>query len=297
MLAGVERRRITLAPSGIEIALLDWGGDGPIALLHHANGFCAATWALVAERLRPHFRVIAMDARGHGDSSRPEGESAYAWPNFGRDAAAVAGRLADELRRPRIALGLGHSFGGTSLLIAAAEHPRLFERLVLVDPVLPPPPLETARIDPRRSERGDGLSERARRRREIFPDRETARRAWSEKPLFQDWDPRAFELYLQEGLRERPDGQVELKCASEVEAAIFSQGRGFDTWQIAARVRETPTLLLWAERGDFPRAVFEEVAKRMGDARIHDTPTGHLIPMEQPALVAEEALAFTAGSD
>jgi pimeloyl-ACP methyl ester carboxylesterase len=296
MQAPPERRRVALAQAGVEISLLDWGGDGPLALLHHANGFCAATWGPVAERLREDFRVVAMDARGHGDSSRPEGESAYAWTHFGRDAAAVGRALLAESGQPRIALGLGHSFGGTSLLMAAADEPELFARLVLVDPVMPPPRVEEAAIDPTRVERGDGLIERARRRREVFPDREAARASWSEKPLFRDWDPRAFELYLQEGLRDRPDGQVELKCATEVEAAIFSQGRSFDTWEVAAKV-STPTLLLWAEHGDFPRVVFEEVAKRMGDARILDAAAGHLVPMEQPDLVAREALAFATRGD
>ena len=37
-------------------------------LRHHANGFCAATWGLVAERLTPRWQVLAVDARGHGDS-------------------------------------------------------------------------------------------------------------------------------------------------------------------------------------------------------------------------------------
>ena len=296
MLEDVRRRRIALDDSNLEIALLDWGGDGPIALLHHANGFCAATWAPVVESLRSRFHVVAMDARGHGDSSRPEDATAYAWAHFGADALAVARLLVAESGAGRIALGLGHSFGGTSLLMAAGSEPGLFERLVLVDPVLPPPRAMVAAIDPERVERSDDLIERARRRREVFPDRAYARGSWSEKPLFRDWDARAFELYLQEGLRDRPDGQVELKCSTEVEAAIFSQGRSFDTWEIASKV-STPTLLLWAERGDFPRIVFEEVAKHMGDVRIHDAPTGHLVPMEHPDLVAREVLAFVADAD
>ena len=58
--------------ASIEIAGLDWGGDGPIALLNHANGFCAATWGLVAGKLCERFRVVGIDARGHGDSdTRP----------------------------------------------------------------------------------------------------------------------------------------------------------------------------------------------------------------------------------
>jgi pimeloyl-ACP methyl ester carboxylesterase len=77
-----KQRRILLEERGLEIALLDWGGDGPLVLMHHANGFCAGTLGLVAEALVPAFRVIAMDARGHGDSSRPEGPNAYAWDHF-----------------------------------------------------------------------------------------------------------------------------------------------------------------------------------------------------------------------
>ena len=57
----------------------DWGGEGPLALLHHANGFCSALWAGVAERLRGRFRVIAMDARGQGDSSQPPPGEPCTW--------------------------------------------------------------------------------------------------------------------------------------------------------------------------------------------------------------------------
>ena len=66
MLDDVLRRRISLPENGVEIAILDWGGDGPLALLHHANGFSAAVWGPVAEHLRGRFRVVAVDARGHG---------------------------------------------------------------------------------------------------------------------------------------------------------------------------------------------------------------------------------------
>ena len=133
----VQRRHVELS-SGLEIALLDWGGEGPLALLHHANGFCAGCWAAVAEGLRPRYRVIAMDARGHGDSSKPRGGESYRWEHFGRDAGEVAAALAALSGAGRVALGLGHSFGGTALLTAAAERPALFERLVLVDPIVPP---------------------------------------------------------------------------------------------------------------------------------------------------------------
>ena len=100
LLRDVERRRLALPDRGVEIALLDWGGSGPLALLHHANGFCAATWALLAERLRPHYRVVALDARGHGDSTCPAPGPAYRWTEFMHDFVAVAEHLSEAHAAP-----------------------------------------------------------------------------------------------------------------------------------------------------------------------------------------------------
>ena len=290
MLEHVERRRLPLPETGVEIALLDWGGSGPLALLHHANGFCAALWDLVARPLTRHFRVVAMDGRGHGDSSAPQAPEHYAWRHFGSDLAAVAEALAAE-HGGRVALGLGHSFGGTSMVLAAARRPALFERLLLVDPVLrpplppgPPPPHVNL------------LVEGARRRRAVWPSRDAAREAWAGKSLFANWLPEALELYVQEGLRERPDGQLELKCAPQVEAAVFAHGPPVEAWH-AGRSLVPPTLLLWAAHGDFQRANYEAFAARLPAGEVRDVDAGHLVPMERPDLVVEAALRHTAAPE
>jgi pimeloyl-ACP methyl ester carboxylesterase len=294
VLEDVQRRRLALPDRGVEIALLDWGGRGPLALLHHANGFCAATLDLVARPLCEHFRVIGMDARGHGDSSRATGARPYAWREFGADLAGVARALAAE-HGGRVALGLGHSFGGTSMLLAAAEEPALFERLVLVDPVLHPPRDAVTPIDLERSAGASRLVERTARRRAVFPDREAARESWRDKELFASWDPRAFDLYLSEGMADRADRQVELKCATETEGAVYAEGGLASVWDPTEKLA-VPTLVLWASRGDFPRAIFEAYVARLADARIQDVDAGHLVPMEKPELVVEAALDFTSRS-
>lgn len=289
MLENVRRRKLALA-SGVEIALLDWGGDGPLALLHHANGFCGGVWGLVAEPLSRHFRVVAVDARGHGDSSKPPpGPDTYCWQAFADDVAGVAQRLAAEHADGRIALGLGHSFGGTSILMAAAQHPELFARCLLVDPVLISPQL--APRDPGRSEVGSSLIEGARNRRTVWPDRATAREKWRGKPMFAHWDPRALELYLAFGMRDLPDGGVELKCSGAVEAAVFEASHGGDplAWAPAVRAR---TRILCAARGNFPRPVYESIAAAMSDADVRDIDAGHLAVMERPDLVVAEAREF-----
>jgi pimeloyl-ACP methyl ester carboxylesterase len=289
MLSQVRRRKIALPDSAIEIALLDWGGEGPLALLHHATGFCASVWAPVAERLSAHYRVIAMDARGHGNSSKPEGADCYHWELFGRDVLVVAETLAAEHPDGRVALGIGHSIGGSSILMASAERPELFERCVLVDPVILAQNRGHAKSAP--DSPGNRLAEGARSRRQVWPSREAAREKWVTKELFADWDPEALDLYLAEGFADRPDGQVELKCSGEIEAAIFEAGGSFDLWSSADRVR-TPTLIEWAVRSVFPRATYEQIAARMTDAQVCDIDAGHLAPMQHPDRVVAPILEF-----
>ncbi|HTF35055.1 MAG TPA: alpha/beta hydrolase [Myxococcota bacterium] len=287
LLAGVNRRRLQVGP-GIEIAMLDWGGSRPLALLHHANGFCAGVWGVVAQTLRPFFRVVAFDARGHGDSSKPPGREAYRWECFADDLVRVAELLAGEQVDGRVALGMGHSFGGTATLTAAARRPELFERIVLVDPVLVP---RGAAVPPERSEHGKRLAGAARERQQVRASREAARRAWAGRKFFANWDPRVLDLYVAEGLRDRPDGQVELKCPGEVEAAIFEQGGSLDSLA-AARNLTVPALLLRARDGNFPRDFYESVAAAMRQGRVEDVAAGHLVVMERPDLVAAAALRF-----
>jgi pimeloyl-ACP methyl ester carboxylesterase len=291
-LSDVRRTRLPLPESGLEIALLDWGGEGPLAFLQHANGFCSGLWAPVAEGLRERFRVVAMDARGHGDSDKPEGAASYHWAHFGRDVAAVAGHLAE--RHGPVALGLGHSFGGTALVLAAIERPDLFERLVLLDPIVMPS--RERESDAVRRAGARGLAAGARARRQVWESRTQARTKWAGKDAFAEWEPRALDLYVAEALGDRPDGRVQLKCPGEVEAMIFEANGSVDVMERAARL-ETPALILWARRGNFSRAHFEELASRMQRGRVRDADTGHFIPMENAGLVVDEVFGFSARSE
>jgi pimeloyl-ACP methyl ester carboxylesterase len=233
-----------------------------------------------------------MDARGHGGSTRPEGAGAYAWEEFALDAVAVAEALAPE-HGGRVAVGLGHSFGGTALLGAAGRRPALFERLVLVDPVLPLA-ATAADADPERAARAARLVAGARKRRALWPSRASARRHFAERSLFRAWRPEALDLYVACGLRERADGQVELCCPGEVEAAVFAAAHTVDAEQLARRAADVPATALWAARGDFPRAVFERVFAAMPHARVVDVDAGHLVPMERPERVIEAVDASAA---
>ena len=290
LLARAERRSLVLPGRGVEIALLDWGGDGPLALLHHANGFCKGIWALVAEGLRADYRVVAMDARGHGDSSRPGGAlgDVFAWDEFALDLVALAEQLLAERGDTRLALGIGHSFGGTSMLGAASRRSELFGRLVLVDPVTPPPPDMEPPEDPAHIR---DIVAGALKRRADWPSAEEARAWWAERDFFSAWQPEALDLYVLDGLRSRVGGGVELKCPPEVEAAVFRQSRSLDVRALARRTA-TPCLWLWARGGNFPLPFHQTLVAMMPDARLEELDAGHLVPMERPELVVEAVRRF-----
>jgi pimeloyl-ACP methyl ester carboxylesterase len=114
-----------------------------------------------------------------------------------------------------------------------------------------------------------------------------------EKEFFANWDPEALDLYLAEGFADRSDGQVELKCSGEIEAAIFEATGSFDLWSSADRLR-TPTLIEWAVRGLFPRTIYEQLAARMTHGKVCDIDAGHLAPMQHPDRVVAPILEFTA---
>ena len=63
-------QKTLLLPSGIVLQYLDWGNEHapPIVLLHDCSE-CAHNWDEVARPLAARFRVLALDLRGHGETS------------------------------------------------------------------------------------------------------------------------------------------------------------------------------------------------------------------------------------
>ena len=277
-----SRRRV--ARGDVDISVLDWGGSGPPALLHHANGLCAATLGPVAALLRPRYRVFGMDARGHGDSTVLQDLERYQWTAFRDDWIGVAETIVAECGEP-LALGLGHSLGGTTTMLGAAERPDLVREIALVEAVIPLPHETPEAEDPARVARLERLVRGATNRRARWSSREEARAHFAARRFFSGWRDDALDLYVDEGLADAADGAVTLKCPGAVEAAVFVNGRGLDAVGAAARVR-CPATWLWARQGDFPRALYEGAVAAMENARIVDVDGGHMVPMEAPERVA-----------
>jgi 3-oxoadipate enol-lactonase len=103
-------------------------GAGPPVVLVHGMACGWRMWRSQIRALRPHFRVVAYDQRGHGESSAPDDESAYSQAILADDLAGLIRRLG--LAPARV---VGLSLGGAVALELATRHPALVAALVLAD--------------------------------------------------------------------------------------------------------------------------------------------------------------------
>ena len=155
--------RVDLPLDGIRLSALRWKparpATPPPVLLHHGLASSAGFWSPMAVHLAdgapagdgratvvatedpwpgrhalagpPAREVVALDARGHGESDRPD--EGYGTAQVAADLqAALVGLGWTDAGRARPVL-VGHSWGGNVVLEHAASHPGVAAGIVLVD--------------------------------------------------------------------------------------------------------------------------------------------------------------------
>jgi len=120
-----------IAGDGLLLSYVEWApstqSDAPPILLLHGLTSRAGHWESIAGRLALQRRVIALDARGHGDSDWAA-DAAYAVDAHFADVVSALDALAIE----RCVL-VGYSMGGSVAILTAGALTERVERLVVVD--------------------------------------------------------------------------------------------------------------------------------------------------------------------
>jgi pimeloyl-ACP methyl ester carboxylesterase len=102
---------------------IEQGTGFPLILLH-GNGEDGSYFEHQMEPFAEHFRVIAVDTRGHGET--PRGEAPFTIRQFAEDLYGFLNRLG--IDKAHI---LGFSDGGNIAMVFAMTHPDRVEKLVL----------------------------------------------------------------------------------------------------------------------------------------------------------------------
>ncbi|MGH8926156.1 MAG: alpha/beta fold hydrolase [Acidimicrobiia bacterium] len=251
----------------------------------HATSFCGAVWDPIVEEVGGDHLV--WDQLGHGHArgiSHP-----FDWWEFGADVAKTVSGIDGPL------IGVGHSMGGTALVMAELLVPGTFDYLVLIEPILLPPPF---------APRDNHVALSAEKRRATFSSLAEARDHLRQKPPFMAWDGRAFDGYLRDGFRPTAQGnEVTLSCHPQDEAEIYRMAFAHGAWDRLSEI-EVPTLLMAGALSDtHDESLIRRMAARFPSAGIEIVAgIGHFLPMERPDVVAHRvqrlaALTNSAGSD
>ncbi|UFQ98782.1 alpha/beta fold hydrolase [Pseudomonas wenzhouensis] len=110
---------------GCQLHYEDYGHGAPL-LLVHGLGSSTRDWEYQIPLLARHYRVLALDVRGHGRSDKPRGS--YRIADFADDVVA----LIEHLQLPPVHL-VGISMGGMIGFQLGVDRPELLRSLTIVN--------------------------------------------------------------------------------------------------------------------------------------------------------------------
>jgi pimeloyl-ACP methyl ester carboxylesterase len=284
--AAEPERSLTFESMGLRIHALEWGApDAPPVVLCHGMWDHARSFATLAPFLAERYRVIALDARGHGDS---QWAGAYHWIAWVSDIIQLIRSLDSPVHL------IGHSMGGGQATDAATAIPERVRKLVNIDGFGPPP---SSPSDPKVPDRFAQFLDFRRRitkrptwRAYATLDELAERRRGQNPRLSMEW-LRYFSFH---GAREAEDGW---KWKSDPQMA---QGMGPWTPEWIApsyRALKMPMLAIVGSEpdtwGPLPRAVLDERLSYVPQLEHYTVSgAGHFVHIEAPEETAARIIEF-----
>ncbi len=249
-------------------------GTGPTVVLIHGYGASADHWAPVIPALAVHHRVIAVDLKGFGWTSRPDGDYSPA------AQAQLVWRALDRLGVGDVAI-VGHSWGSSVALSMAVAAPARVRRVALYAAY-------------------------------VYDEQVPSFFRWAEKPgigealfsLFyrqriEDRAPLAY--YDERWVTQERVERVEDELSREgTVAAALAVARKHQFAELHTKLRgfARPVLLLWGENDEVTPIQFgERLVNELPNARLVRFPRCGHIPMVEAHNPSTRALALFLAAD
>ncbi|MBB6341334.1 pimeloyl-ACP methyl ester carboxylesterase [Pseudomonas fluvialis] len=240
-------------------------GQGEPLLLVHGLGSSIRDWEYQIPVLSQHYRVIALDVRGHGHSDKPR--QRYRIATFAADVAALIEHL--ELKQVHL---VGISMGGMIGFQLGVDRPELLQSLTIVN--------SGPEVKPHSLRDCVEIAKRWLLSRLLSLD--TIAKALG-KLLF----PKPEQAELRRKIEQRwPENDKRAYLAS-LDAII-----GWGVREHLARIN-CPTLVVTADRDYTPVSLKEAYVRELSDARlvvIEDS--RHATPLDQPERFNQTLLEF-----
>lgn len=173
-------------------------------------------WDLVCQTNLPPVRAIwALDIASAGQSfllNRDEIGDEPHWFDASRDILQMINYFQTEMKPPLV--GFGQSWGGAVLAMAASWHPRLFQGLILSEPILENGYYHFSAVDADADElkklQGGVAAAGIAKRKRYFSSRKALVESVEKLPMWKAYDPRVLNQILKFDYRDLEDGRVEL---------------------------------------------------------------------------------------
>ena len=244
----------------------------------HANSYPAGTYRQYFEHLGHDFVIGALDMHAH-DPQYPVQDGWHALTN------ELIAQLGARYTEPVILVG--HSLGGMLSMMAAQARPDLVRCVVMLDS----PVIGGWRALLWRLMKNSSHAERysparfSERRRNVWPDAESAYRHYEAKDLFAAWAPGVLRDYVDNGLKPHPDG-VQLRFAREIETAVY-RSLPHHMGDLVKRHYPAPIGFIGGTESAECRQAGLRATRKLVGGHFRQIPGSHLFPMESPALAAQ----------
>ncbi|MBS0367354.1 MAG: alpha/beta hydrolase [Proteobacteria bacterium] len=217
-------KRAVPLPNGMRLAYLEWGDPHgrPVVLIHGYTDN-ARDWVPLVPFLSPAYRLIIVDIRGHGASSKPE--CCYTRLDFAYDVKLLLDAL--HVKQADI---VGHSLGSIITQTLAEFWPERVRRVVLISSTGGLP-----RDAPRTPPAMDFVAEIRKLKEPIDPD----------SPFMIAWWDSPRPVNAEFIRRQRRDAAA---IPLRVWLAVIEQGLVDDDLQATLPRLKAPALLLWGEK-------------------------------------------------
>ncbi len=262
----------------------------PVLHFLHGNGFCGRVYEPMLQHLSADFDLWLCDIQGHGDSDA--GVCFLGW-NRNAQLAVEAFQAQRSVFAGAPVYAAAHSFGGVLTSLIMAQHPQLFQRAVLLDPVIFTPGLQLfIKSCERLGFTGfNTLAKKTAMRRMHWPDRQAAYASLTGRGTFKGWSSAALTAFVDHALRSADQGGVQLKCSPQLEATIFSSAAN-GLWRALRQVR-TPLLMMHGA-GSFVFVAKSAAlwARSNSNVRTEQVNGGHCFMQEFPEPAAQRVRAF-----